>query len=380
VLLNNGDGTFQAAVNYGAGDGASSVFAVDLDGDGDNDLAVANWYSDNVSVLLNNGDGTFQAAVNYGAGDNPYSVFAVDLDGDGDNDLAVANRGSNNVSVLLNNGDGTFQAAVNYGAGDGASSVFAVDLDGDGDNDLAVPNPGSDNVSVLINLSITTAVSIEIIPDDPPVLVPQGGSFGFAGTLINNTDQPQVVDAGTMAIGPHKGIFGPFKKFLDLELAPYETRAAHFEQHVNSQAPLGVYTYIGYCGDWPSTVTDSSFFEVEVTSAVFSDGEGVGWLLNGSFGESEQSASIPSEFTLHSNCPNPFNARTEISYQLPVATEVKLEIYNLLGQKVATLADEKQQAGYRSVIWDASDVSSGLYFYKLTAGEKTSTRMMALIK
>ncbi|MFQ5870494.1 MAG: T9SS type A sorting domain-containing protein, partial [Candidatus Zixiibacteriota bacterium] len=177
-----------------------------------------------------------------------------------------------------------------------------------------------------------------------------------------------------------KGIFGPFKKFLDIELAPYETRSAHFDQHVNSQAPLGVYNYIGYCGDWPSTVTDSSFFEVEVTSAVFSDGQDVGWVLTGSFDKGDDLASIPSEFALHGNCPNPFNARTEISYQLPVDSHVKLEVYNLLGQKVATLIDEKQQAGYRSVLWDASDVSSGLYFYKLTAGDFTETRRMMLVK
>jgi len=87
----------------------------------------------------------FDVRVDYGAGDYPYSVFAVDLDGDGDNDLTVANRESDNVSVLLNNGDGTFQAAVNYGAGDQPYSVFAVDLDGDGDNDLAVAN-ARDNV------------------------------------------------------------------------------------------------------------------------------------------------------------------------------------------------------------------------------------------
>ncbi len=59
---------FDARIDYGAGNGPRSVFAVDLDGDGDNDLAVANYYSDNVSVRLNNGDGTFQQPVNYGAG------------------------------------------------------------------------------------------------------------------------------------------------------------------------------------------------------------------------------------------------------------------------------------------------------------------------
>jgi len=59
---------------------------------------------------------------------------------------------------------------------------------------------------------------------------------------------------------------------------------------------------------------------------------------------------------------------------------VKLEVYNLLGNKVATLADGEQEAGYKSVTWDASDVSSGIYFYKLSAGDFTETKRMMLVK
>jgi parallel beta-helix repeat protein len=89
---------------------------------------------------------------------------------------------------------------------------------------------------------------------------------------------------------------------------------------------------------------------------------------------------IPRQFLLLQNYPNPFNASTVIEYQVPVHGHVKLEIYNLFGQKVATLVDSKQQAGYRTVLWDASRVSSGLYFYKLTAGDFSETRRMMLVK
>lgn len=77
---------------------------------------------------------------------------------------------------------------------------------------------------------------------------------------------------------------------------------------------------------------------------------------------------------------NRIPATTVIGYQLPLDATVKLEVFNTLGQKVATLADGRQQPGYRSVIWDASDVSSGLYFYKLTAGDFTEARRMMLVK
>jgi 6-phosphogluconolactonase (cycloisomerase 2 family) len=151
ILKNNGNGTFQSAVDYGAGGGPWSVFCTDLDGDGDLDLAVANYYSNNISILKNNGDGTFQTKVDYDAGWGPYSVFCADLDNDNDLDLAVANESGNNVSILKNNGDGTYQTAVNYEAGDTPWSVFCADLDGDGDLDLAVANWNSDNVSILKN-------------------------------------------------------------------------------------------------------------------------------------------------------------------------------------------------------------------------------------
>ncbi|RME27491.1 MAG: VCBS repeat-containing protein, partial [Candidatus Zixiibacteriota bacterium] len=94
-------------------------------------------------------DPMFQASIDYGVGDNPSSVFAADLDGDGDRDLAVANYWSHNVSILPNNGDGTFAAAVNYTAGDFPASVFAADLDADGDQDLAV-----------VNITLSSSVSI----------------------------------------------------------------------------------------------------------------------------------------------------------------------------------------------------------------------------
>jgi len=151
VGVSGGSGKFAAKTDYTAGDGPHSVFSSDLDGDGDMDLAVANEYSNNVSVLLNNGDGTFSAKTEYTAGDSPYSVFSSDLDGDGDMDLAVANGGSGNVSVLLNDGDGTFSAKTDYTAGDYPRPVFSSDLDGDGDMDLAVANVNSDIVSVLLN-------------------------------------------------------------------------------------------------------------------------------------------------------------------------------------------------------------------------------------
>ena len=181
ILKNNGNGTFQSAVYYAAGENPKSVFCADLDADADSDLAVANYYGWDVSILKNNGNGTFQSAVHYEVGLYPYSVFCADLDRDDDLDLAVANEYSHNVSILQNDGDGTFQGAVNYGAGDGPLSVFCADLDGDTDLDLSVANAFSDKVSILINLSSANQPPTAFIDDISPNPAEEGQTVSFSG-------------------------------------------------------------------------------------------------------------------------------------------------------------------------------------------------------
>jgi len=195
----------------------------------------------------------FNARTDYDTGDSPFSVFASDLDGDGDNDLALANWYSDNVSILKNNGDGSFQAAVNYGAGAAPFSIFSADFDGDGDFDLAVANGGSGNVSILFNRTIAT----------------------------------------------------------DIEHEP---------------------------------------------------------------------AGLPIEYRLSQNYPNPFNAQTTISYSLPTQSDVTIDIFDILGRKIETIAEGLRPAGDHQVIWDASDRSSGIYFYRIKAGDKAETKKMTLMK
>jgi hypothetical protein len=89
---------------------------------------------------------------------------------------------------------------------------------------------------------------------------------------------------------------------------------------------------------------------------------------------------IPSEFVLRQNFPNPFNPSTRIEFGLPKESRVKLEVYNLLGEQVATVIDEVRSPGYHAVQFSAGDMPSGVYLYRLTAGEFSMLRKMVLLK
>jgi len=94
----------------------------------------------------------------------------------------------------------------------------------------------------------------------------------------------------------------------------------------------------------------------------------------------ENSVGIPQEFQLYQNYPNPFNPSTVISWQSPVGSHQTLKIYDLLGNEIATLVDEYLPAGSYKVEWNAVNVPSGIYFYKLNSGIYSETRKMMLIK
>lgn len=94
---------------------------------------------------------------------------------------------------------------------------------------------------------------------------------------------------------------------------------------------------------------------------------------------------LPKSFGLDQNHPNPFNPSTTIRYQLPEATPIRIEVYNLLGQRVRTLVDGSQVAGRHSVVWTGTDqmgrrVSSGVYIYRMTAGAFSETRRLLLLR
>ena len=94
----------------------------------------------------------------------------------------------------------------------------------------------------------------------------------------------------------------------------------------------------------------------------------------------EESPVVPNIFALYQNYPNPFNPVTSIKFSLPENQKVSLSVYNVAGRLVEMLVDEKRIAGFHTVKWNAGRNASGIYFYRLDAGHKSTTQKMILVK
>ncbi len=101
---------------------------------------------------------------------------------------------------------------------------------------------------------------------------------------------------------------------------------------------------------------------------------------NRTTGSRAEPAAVPATCRLYQNKPNPFNYATIICFDLPAALHVRLEIYDILGQRLAVVADRKMSAGSHRMYWDARDFPSGVYLYRLTAGAFQKTKKGILLK
>ena len=178
ILLGDGTGNFSAPTNFTAGDAPISVVVGDFNGDGKQDLAVANYQSENVSILLGDGAGNFSAPTNFTVGNgSPRSVAVGDFNGDGKQDLAVVTQFSNNIVVLLGDGAGNFSAPTYFGNGAYPSSVVVGDFNNDGNQDLAALTES--NVSILYGDGTGNfSASIDFNAGDFPVSVAVGDFNG----------------------------------------------------------------------------------------------------------------------------------------------------------------------------------------------------------
>ena len=409
LYKNTGNGTFEnVSVSSGAGNLGNKILAIstiDYNNDGWEDIYIANDRRFGNTMLRNNGNGTF-TDVSVITGTNltmdAMGLSVGDFDNDNDLDIYISN-GEEGNAFLRNNGNGTFTDI----AADLGMSVNKIcwgnnflDYDNDGDLDLFISssggNPYRENMLFRNNnngtftrvtgsgvdnthyLSYGNAIGdfdnngyidIAVLNDFEPCLLwkSSGGvnkwiKLKLEGTISNRD-----------AVGSRIYVYRNGSRFL---------RTTHCGQSYCSQN-----SFIQTIGVGSVNVIDS--IEVIFPSGIkntvtnVSTNQTITIVESGVIGINGNTNEIPSQYMLQQNYPNPFNPSTMIEYSLPVSSQVTIKMYNILGVEVKELVNEIKSAGSYSFRLNeniTSGLSSGIYYYKMTAGSFTDTKKMILIK
>jgi hypothetical protein len=228
-------------------------------------------------------------------------------------------------------------------------------------------------------------MTVTLTPYGTPIQIPSnGGPFEYNIEIANNETGPvRNFDVWTTATLPNGNETGPLLNVGGLTVPGLFTGDRDRIQNIPANAPSGNYVYNGYVGIALSIVWDSDTFPFEKLAvgdggAVVSDwynwGEDFGDLLG------DMVVAAPEEFALHNAYPNPFNPTTTIVYDLKEATKVKLIVFDVNGRQVATLVNNWKEEGSHVAYFNGENLSSGVYFYTIQAGNFSETKKMILMK
>jgi hypothetical protein len=233
---------------------------------------------------------------------------------------------------------------------------------------------------VTVKYSQGSPINITMTPVNPPLQIPAtGGSFSFDISIQNISTSQQTFDFWIMQRLPINTWQGPMLGPIALNMSPGATITRQRTQNVPGRAIPGIYAYIGYVGAYSAVKWDSSFFTY--TKLASSDGPAVSdWSGSGEDFSSDETIITPHSSLLASVMPNPFNPSATITFALPQAERVILSVYDLSGRRVAELVNGRQEAGQHRVNFDGSNLASGIYLYRLSAGNYAATGKMVLMK
>ncbi len=388
----------------------------DFNGDGKLDIAYVNGAKEYAAILFGDGDGNFTNELRYPIPHhNPHFIDGFDIDLDGDLDLVVAApySGTNSAIYLLTNqlNPGGFSShALSISAG-GNARISLLSPSGKvlSRNCSSMPSAEYFKRNLHQNTTLDDYVTINAVETGEYLLsvrprpeLPAGQHFNLEFTL--DGELHRLVNNGVMTLdGFQFGIYATGQSNVMPRPGKFiRTNPPTFSWQGNGAFDFQLATDLGFTSLLVNTTVNGSGFTPSSALAK-SDTTTFYWHYkprgNPQYGctyvfnitdnatavDDGQGLAVPAEFALEQNYPNPFNPTTSISYVLPHNAHVKVAVYNVLGEEVASLIDEQQSAGKHSVIWNGTadngdTVPSGIYFYRLSAGQFVDTRKMLLLK
>lgn len=336
-------------------DGAEGVYAKDIDNDGDVDVLgaamngnqIALWYSDGENPI------TWTKQIIDGSFGWARSVYAAYVNSDTLVDILGAAYTSNTIAVWYNNGDSTWTKQNVDSAFGGAHRVFAYDLDKDNDTDILGAAYTGDEIAWWKNDG-----------GNPIQWTKQtiGGNFdGAISVYTCNIDNDGDVDV----IGAAE-----FSGVVALWLNEGGNPISWTRQTISNN----------FAGAWSIYAEDvDGDNDPDVLSGA-SGANDVVWWENDGVVHVENISSHPVGYNLKQNYPNPFNPSTKIKYVIPEKCFVSLQIYNVLGNEIATLVNEEKQAGEYEQEFNATELPGGIYFYQIRSKNFSAVKKMIYLK
>ena len=207
-------------------------------------------------------------------------------------------------------------------------------------------------------------LEITLTPIDTPIVIPaEGGSFDFLLEASNSGINIYNFDIWTVATLSNISLYDSLK-FRECSLLTGDSVSCILNQVVRPETPPGVYTYNACIGVYPEIILSEDCFTVEKTD-----------ILHTEVGNKFTPKSYSLQFL-----PNPFNPSTNITFNLPEAGLVSLSVYDITGRQVAKLVEGMKPNGQHQIVFNASNLSSGVYFARLVAGNFKQVRKMLLVK
>jgi hypothetical protein len=420
---NNGDGTFGSANRINSpGDGRNyqAVAAGDLNGNGNIDVVAIAPSFTTIIYYVNNGGGNFEEEeteiLNGGISGNLNGMFTGDLNNNGNIDVGYTVFTGGTLGFFENDGSGEFgdQVLITGGnVGDnGSNMIQIVDLNLDGKPDLVSASSSYNKLAVYMNAGDTGSASF---PTENVINSDKNFSLVHATDLYGDQFPELMYGAGSeIGFYPNQqtGNFVPGSEFIITNEANGVNNIISGDLTGNGANDIVYASFSrneivwmenegGFNNPFQTArvISNTAFAITKImlqdmnnngrldVVALLRDGEGgfpnqIVWFENMTHTVvSTEREETPKAFILHQNYPNPFNPATNIGFQLSEASEVSLKVYDMLGREVAALlTNSRMSSGAHTIAFNAENLSSGIYMYRLNTGGVSETKTMSLIK